>query len=135
MFTLDLGDFPLAGGALAGRGAGATVVCGAAVAVELLHCARTLLYHLVQSVVVADDRVVVFVAPTVVPVGVCAAAALQADLFALPLLVQSYWRVVVVALVVTVLVRVTGAAATDFAAGFAAALQAALLALSGLEQS
>ena len=119
-------------GAVAGFGAGATGVCGAAVAVELLHCARILLYHLVQSVVVAVEVVVVLTAPGVVPVEVCDAADLQAALLALPFFVQSYCRVVVVALVVTVLVRVTGA---DFVAGFAVVLQAALFAFPAFEQS
>lgn len=104
-------------------------------AVALLHCARALLYHLVQSVVVAFDVVVVLTAPGVVPVGVCAAAVLHAALFALPFFVQSYCRLVVVAFVVTVVVRVTGAVAEALAAGLAADLHAALLALPAFEQS
>jgi hypothetical protein len=77
--------------------------------------------------------VVVLTAPGVLPVGVCAAAVLHADLFALPALVQSYCRVLVV---VVVLIVVLAVGAPAFAAGgFAAPLHAALLALPGFEQS
>ncbi len=57
--------------------------------VDVRHCARILLYHLVQSVVVALEVVVVLTAPGVFPVGVWAAAVLQAALLALPGLLQS----------------------------------------------
>jgi hypothetical protein len=51
-------------------GAGATVVRGGEEVVAVLHMARALLYHFVQSVVVALDVVVVFAAPADLPVGV-----------------------------------------------------------------
>ncbi len=80
--------------------------------------------------------VLVFTAPVVFRPEVCAAAVLQADLFALPAFVQSYWRPIVAVLVELVFVRVTGAALTAFAAGaFVALLQAALLTLPAFEQS
>jgi hypothetical protein len=76
-------------GAATGFGAGAMVVLAGDEAVAVRHWAKTLLYHLVQSVVVEVAVVVLLTAPAVLPVGVCAAAVLQAALFALPALVQS----------------------------------------------
>jgi hypothetical protein len=73
-----------------GLGAGATVVLGGGDELAVRHAALIRLYHLVQSVVVAVVFVVVFTAPAVVPVRVCAAAVRQAALLALPALVQSY---------------------------------------------
>ena len=87
LFSLAAAEFRA--GAAAGFGAGATVVFAGDVAVAVLHWARTLLYHLVQSVVVAVAVVVVFTAPGDFPLDVCAAAVLQAALWALPGLVQS----------------------------------------------
>lgn len=105
---------------------------GADEALVVRQTARTLLYHLVQSVVVDVVFVVVFTAPGERPEGVCAPAVLHAALLALPALVQSYWRAVVVAVVLVVVVRL-GVAGAE--AGAAAPLQAALLALPGFEQS
>jgi len=68
---------PLAGAA-AGFGAGATVVRGADVLLLVRHAGRALLYHLVQSVVVALLVVVVFTAPGDDPAFVCAPAARHA---------------------------------------------------------
>ena len=129
LFSVDA----LAFGAIFGLGfaAGATVVLGAEVAVVVRQAARALLYHLVQSVVVEATEVVVLTAPGDLPVGVCAPAVLQAGLLALPALVQSYWRVVVLVVVAVVVVRV-GVAGLVAAA---LALHAALLALPGFEQS
>jgi hypothetical protein len=53
-----------------GFGAGATVVRAGADDVDVRHWARTLLYHLVQSVVVDFAVVVVFTAPAVFLVDV-----------------------------------------------------------------
>jgi len=129
--ALDLAEGAAAGVA-AGFGAGATVVFVGVEELLVLQTARTLLYHLEQSVVVAVVLVVVFTAPADVPDGVCAAAVLQAALFALPFFVQSYWRVVVLVVTAVVVVR----AGVALAAGAAALpLHAALFALPGLEQS
>ena len=73
----------------AGRGAGATVVRAGVELLLVRHVARALLNHLVQSVVVALVDVVVLTAPGDEPVDVCAPAARQAGLVALPGLVQS----------------------------------------------
>ena len=75
--------------ATGGLGAGATVVLAGVEALFVRHVARALLYHLVQSVVVAVLAVVVFTAPGDLPPGVWAAAVLQAPLLALPGFVQS----------------------------------------------
>lgn len=133
LFTPELETLPAA----AGFGAGATVVCAGAFDVVVRHAARALLYHLLQSVVVAVVVLVVLVvltAPAVLPLEVCAAAVRQTVLFLLPALVQSYWRVAV--LVVTAEVRVFVRVAL-FAAGATLddPLQADLFAFPGFEQS
>jgi hypothetical protein len=89
LFSPALLEREAAGGAAEGFGAGATVVVGFEEALLVRQTARTLLYHLVQSVVVDVVFVVVFTAPGERPVGVCAPAALQAALLALPAFVQS----------------------------------------------
>jgi len=106
------------------------VVLGAEDAEVVRQVARILLYHLVQSVVVAVVFVVFETAPVVLPVGNCLAAIRHWALLALPGFVQSYWRVVVVLVifVVVVLVGLAAAAAAPF-------LQAVLLAFPGFEQS
>ena len=84
---------------------------------------------------VAVDVVVVLTAPPVFAPA-WAAAVLHAALLAFPAFVQSYWRVVVVVLVAVVVVFTTGALGFTLAIGaFADALQAALVALPGFEQS
>ena len=118
-----------------GRGFGveATVVRRALDVVAVRQVVRTLLYHLVQSVLLAVVTVVVLTAPGDLPEGVCAPAVLQAALFALPGFVQSYCRVVVFVVVALVVVRL--AVAAGLAAAGAAILQAALFAFPGFEQS
>lgn len=76
-------------GALAGFGAGATVVRAGVDDVEARQVARILLYHFEQSTVVAVVLVVFETAPGVFPVGVSLAAVRQAPLLALPGFVQS----------------------------------------------
>jgi len=126
----------LAGAAVrvaAGLRAGATAVRVGLVELVVRQTARILLYHFVQSVVVAVVFVVVFSAPGDVPEGVCAAAVLQAALFLLPAFVQSYCRVVVLVVTAVVVVRAGVALAVDAVA--AADLQAALFAFPAFEQS
>ena len=84
-----LADRGAEGFVAAGFGAGATVVLVGEDEVVVLQAALSLLYHLVQSVVVDVVAVVVFTAPGDLPDGVCAPAVLHAALLALPALVQS----------------------------------------------
>ena len=122
-----------AGRLAAGLGAGETVVFAGVDELLVRQTARILLYHLVQSVVVAVVLVVVLTAPGDAPEGVWAAADLQAALFLLPAFVQSYWRVVVLVVSAVVVVRAGVAFAVD--AAVAPDLHAALFAFPGFEQS
>lgn len=89
VLTLDPAGFVALPPAAVGFGAGATVVWLGDEDAVFRHCARSRLYSLVQSIVVAVVFVVVLIAPGVLPVGVCEAAVLHAALLALPGFVQS----------------------------------------------
>jgi hypothetical protein len=68
LFSLAAAGLPVE--AAAGLGAGATVVRGGEELGAVLHTARALLYHFVQSMVVALAEVVVFTAPADLPVDI-----------------------------------------------------------------